>query len=57
MKFSLSGWKTYIVGVALFVLGGLYGIGVVDRQFFEMGVVLLAGLGTVSMRTAIKKVE
>lgn len=53
----LSGWKTIIVGTLMFVCGGLYGVGIIDRSLFEMLMGVLAGLGFVSTRLAIKKLE
>jgi hypothetical protein len=50
----LSGKKTYIVAAALFVLGGLKAVGIIDQAIYDALFAVLAAAGAASIRAAIK---
>lgn len=50
----LKGYKTYIIGALVFVVGGLMALGIIPKDLGEMIIVFLAGLGAMAMRAGIK---
>ncbi len=49
-----NGKKTYVIGVILFVLGGLKAVGVLDSQTYDLIFKVLVGLGLITLRKGIK---
>ncbi len=50
----LDGKKTYIGVIILFILGGLFQIGVIDQRTFEVLITLAGGFTAFGVRQAIK---
>jgi hypothetical protein len=51
---KLEGKKTYLGLGLLFLLGGLFGLGVIDRDQFEAWAAMAAAFTGVGFRSAIK---
>ena len=51
----MSGYKTYIIGILVFIVGGVMALGIIPKDLGEMIIVFLAGLGAMAMRAAISK--
>ena len=51
---ALKGKKTYLVSALLFVLGGSYALGWIDKQMVETLSVLLTGAGFAALRAGVK---
>lgn len=53
----IDGHKTRIGAVGIFVVGGLYALGVIDQTEFEKIIAILGAWTAYGLRSAIKKVE
>lgn len=52
----LSGWKTYLVAIALIILTGLHSMGYITDTLYATLQGLLAGGGLAALRAGISKV-
>ena len=50
----LKGYRSYIVGALIFLLGGFKALGWVDEDFYQSALAILLGAGAWSIRAAIK---
>jgi len=53
----LKGKKSYAIAIVGIIVGGLYAQGYIDQKQFETIAAILGGLGLMTARAAIKKVE
>jgi hypothetical protein len=51
----LKGKKTYLVGGAIFVVGGLMAVKVIPHDLGVQIITLLSGLGAMALRSAVSK--
>lgn len=56
MRF-LDGKKTYIGAAALFILGGLLALNIIDQKTFESATVIVSAWTAYGIRDAIKGIE
>ncbi len=50
---KLTGYRTYLVGAVIFVLGGLKALGVFDTP--DSVLIMLGAIGGITMRSAVKR--
>ena len=50
----LRGYKTYIIGALVFIVGGLMALRIVPKEMGESIIAFLIGLGMMAMRAGIK---
>jgi hypothetical protein len=53
----LSGKRTYISGVLIVIISICYALGLIDEETFLKLIGVLIGVGTITMRKAIEKLE
>ena len=53
----LDGKKTFLGAIALFVLGGLLALNVIDQKTFQMLAAIVGAWTAYGLRTAISKLE
>lgn len=51
---ALKGSRTYLVAALIFVLGGCFALGWIDKSTLELGTTILTGAGLATLRGAIK---
>jgi hypothetical protein len=51
----LTGYKTYIIAVLMFVSGGLRALQLIDEQTYMLAMSLLGPTGLITLRLGIKK--
>lgn len=50
---TFKGYRTYAGCTAIFILGGLFAIGVIDRDAFEALTVIVGSLTGAALRSAV----
>lgn len=53
----LDGKKSYLTAITMFIVGGLYGLKIIDDEQLKVLMTVIAGFGTWALRQAIKKLE
>lgn len=50
----LKGYKTYIIGALIFIVGGLMAVHIIPKDLGELIIIFLGGLGGIALRAGIK---